>query len=250
MKKLLFILSLFVSCAGSGQITFLHKADGFQTLGIGSIGSTTYTGGKLYILFAGTTNTSSPATVSLSGGATTWTEIANIVSDDGTMRLQAFRYAPASNETTAVTVTYTGTQNGGFVQMGEITGADVTGTNGSNAIVQAVTDAIDANANPSITMSALTGNNAAIVGFINNLNPFGGTVEAGWTDRNQSGYATPDCGGLYMTRPNAGDNTPTVTAATSNWAGIAIEIKSAARRRINITKINTNECREIHIARR
>lgn len=234
MKKFLGIL-LFISSVCNGQISFSHTQSGFSTTGIGSISSATYEAGKLYILFAGTTNPTSPATVSLSGGATVWTEIANVVSDGDNMRIQAFRYAPASNETTAVTVTYTGSQNGGYIQLVTITGADVTGTNGSNAIVQAVTDAIDANANPTITLAAFTSSrNAAIAGFINNTNPFGGAAESGWVEQHENGYDTPATGGYYMTRVDAADTTPTVTAASSNWAGIAIEIKASGRRIFNI----------------
>ena len=227
MKKLLFLLFPVFSY---GQITFTHQASGFDTNGIGSIGSTTYDAGKLYILFAGTTNSSTPATVSLSGGATVWTEIANQISDDGLMRIQAFRYAPAADETAVVSITYTGSQNGGYVQVCEITGVDVTGTNGSNAIVQSVGDAIDANANPSITLATLNSRSGVIAGFINTINPFTGAAESGYVEQHESGYNTPTTGGYYMTRTNAGDNTPTVTAASSNWAGIAIELRASGRR--------------------
>lgn len=227
------------------NISFLHKNSGFATTGIGSIGSQTYVAGKLYILFAGTTNPTNPATVSLSGG--TWTEIANIVSDGGDMRLQAFRFAPAVDTTTAVTIIYTGSQNGGYIQLCEIRGADVSGTNGSNAIVQAVTNAIDASANPSITMMAIANaRNSVIAGFINNRNPFGGTAESGWTEQHEGGYATPDTGGIYITRAMTTDNTPTITAAASNWAGIAIEIKSQDSESIDWTyKLNRDKTLKI-----
>lgn len=228
MKRLLFILFPVFSY---GQITIAEYTVGFQTLGIGSISSKTYEAGHLYIIFAGTTNTTTPATVSISGGSTTWTEISNIVSDGSTMRIQAFRYAPASNTTTALTITYTGSQNGGFTIGYDINGADVTGTNGSNGIVQSVTDAIDASANPTITMAAISSsNNAVLVGFINTLNPFGGTAETDWTEDEDNGYADPTTGGYVMHRLLTTDNTPTVTAASSNWAGIAIEIKRSGRR--------------------
>ena len=227
MKKLIFLLFPVFSY---GQITFTHKASGFSTSGIGSIGSTTYEAGKLYILFAGTTNSSTPATVSLSGGATSWTLITSIISNDGLMRIEAFRYAPASNETAVVTITYTGSQNGGYIQVCEITGVDVSGTNGSNAIVQSVTDGASAGTDPTITLAALNGRSGVITGFINNLNPFGGAAESGYVEQHENGYATPTTGGYYMTRVNAGDNTPTVTASSSNWAGIAIELKALGRR--------------------
>lgn len=230
MKKILVIL-FFISCRCEAQITIVEYVSGFNTGGIGSIASHTYEAGKIYIVFAGTTNSTTPATVSLSGGATTWNEIANIVSDGSTMRIQAFRYAPGSNETTTVTVNYTGSQDGGFVIGYAVTGADVTGTNGSNAIVQSATDAIDANANPTITMTAISSNrNAVVCGFINTLNPFGGTAETDWTETEDNGYNTPTTGGYGMYRLSTTDNTPTVTAASSNWAGIAIEIKSPFRR--------------------
>ena len=232
MKKLIFLLFPVFSY---GQISFTHIASGFGSSGIGSVGSTTYTAGKLYIFFAGTTNAGgTPATVSLSGGATVWTQIANVTSDDGTMRLQAFRYAPASNETAVVSISYTGTQDGGYIQLCEVSGAVVSGTNGSDGIIQVVTDAIDTNPNPTITLATLGARGGVIAGFINNANPFGGTAESGWVEQHENGYSTPTTGGYYMTRINTGDNTPTVTAASSNWAGVAIEIRASGRRAVVI----------------
>jgi hypothetical protein len=117
----------------------------------------------------------------------------------------------------------------------EITGVPTTGTNGADAIVQAVTNTGTASANPSISMTAISdGRNAVMTFFTNSVNPFGGTPESGWTENYDVGYATPDNGTYIMRRLTTTDNTPTVTAAASDWSGIAIEIKSAARRRIII----------------
>jgi hypothetical protein len=112
-----------------------------------------------------------------------------------------------------------------------ITGANVTGTNGSNGIIQSPTATSNAVIQPSITMSALQGGSGVLAGWINDFNPPTGTAESGWTEANDAGYATPTTGGYFLIRNNSGDNTPSWTAGSlSNWAGIAIEFKSAFRR--------------------
>lgn len=228
MKKLIFLLFPVFSY---GQITVSEYAGGYSTSGVASISSKTYEAGHVYFIFAGTTNSATPATVSISGGSTSWTLVTSIISTDGLMRLEVFRYAPASNTTTGLTISYTGSQNGGFSLGYDITGAQVTGTNGSDAIVQSVTDGASTSANPTITMAAISNpRNAVICGFINNANPFGGTPESGWTEEEDNGYNTPNTGGYVMYRLITSDNTPTVTAASSTWAGIAIEIRASGRR--------------------
>ena len=235
MKRLLFLLFPVFSY---GQIVIQEYSVGFQTLGIGSISSKTYEAGHLYIIFAGISNSSTPATVSLSGGSTTWTEIGGaggVLNGSSFRRIQAFRYAPASNTTTSITITYTGSQDGGFAVGYDITNVDVGGTNGSNAIVGFQVGS-GCGANPSLTMAALssTGRNAVLSSFINSVNPFGGSPESGWTEYEDNGYAIPDTGGYVMYRIGTTDNTPTVTIGAGCWAGMAMELK-ANNRRIIIT---------------
>jgi hypothetical protein len=231
MKKLIFLLFPVFSY---GQMTVTGASSGYQTLGIGSINNQTWNIGELIICFAGTTNSGgTPATVSLAGTSQTWTQIDNKLNIAGDYRIQAFRYVATTNAVANATtnITYTGTQDGGWTITLRITGADITGTNGANAIVQSVTDAQNTDANPDITMAAIANvKNSIVCGFINNQNPFGGAPESSWTEYGEGGYSTPTTGGYTMFRVGTTDNTPTVTAASSNWAGIAIELRAAGRR--------------------
>ncbi len=230
MKKLIFLLFPVFSY---GQITSITSSSGYNTAGFASI-TPGMIGGKLYLLFIGTSNAGgTPATVSIAGTGQTWTELVTaggVVNATSGKRLQVFMSAPASNNANATNFTYTGVQDGGFVIEYEITGAKTTGTNGADAIVQAVGGQANT-ANPNASISSLQTGASMIFALINDANHFGGTPESGWTESEDGGYATPNTGGYGMYRINTTDNTPTVTAASSNWAGIAIELKPAVSRR-------------------
>jgi hypothetical protein len=231
MKKLLTILLLLPAFCFS-QITITELGGGFQTSGVGSTNGIIFVAGRLYIVVAGITNAGgTPATMSITGTGQTWTQIINatgvtVASDN--YRIQAFRYAATTNHTNNVVYNYTGTQDGSFAAVLEVTGVDVTGTNGSNAIVQTVSNAADATANPSLTLAAIAnGSNAVIAAFMRNSNPFNGTPESGWTEELDGGYNSPTTGGYILHRLTTTDNTPTVTASSGNWVGIAMELKSS-----------------------
>jgi len=238
MKFILFIFT-FVSIACNGQVTITNVAGSFTTLGVGLTTGLTMTAGKLYIIFAGTSNNAGTvATIGISGTGQTWTEIGTAGGATNTTskkRIQAFRFAPTSNNTNDIIYTYTGTQDGGWVQIYEITGCDVSGTNGSNAITQSA-GGFSNSANPSTIFGSIQPNASIILALINDVNPFTGAPESGWTESVDGGYATPDTGGYVMYRIGTTDNSPTVTAASSGWASIAIELKpSSGRRRIRNT---------------
>ena len=189
--------------------------------------------GKLYIVIVGTSNDAGTvATVSLSGTGQTWDEISSaggVVNGGNRKRIQAFRFSPSSTNTNTISITYTGTQDGGWVQLYEIGGVDVSGTNGVNAIVQSNVGSANS-ADPTLTLSALQLRASVLFAVINGTNPFGGTPESGWTESIDAGYATPNTGGYIMYRTNTSDNTPTVTMSSDNWAGFAIEFKASFRR--------------------
>jgi len=230
MKKILFLLFPIISY---GQMTITGVSNGYQTLGIASAGTGAYAVGDFFIAFCGTTNSGgTPATVSLAGTSQTWTQIGSALNISGDYRIQAFRWAATTSAGSGtINVTYTGTQDGGWMIVLKVTGADVTGTNGSNGIVQFANDAQNTDANPDITMSVISNSrNSVVCGFINNQNPFGGGPESSWTEYGEGGYNTPTTGGYTMYRTGTTDNTPTVTASASNWAGIAIELKASGRR--------------------
>lgn len=234
MKKLLAIFFL-LPLVCFGQLVITSPTNAFNTAGVGAIVSPTLTNGRLYILYVGVSNSGgTAATASVTGTGQTWTQLGSSTNTSGDKRIQVFHYAATSTTTSNISFSYTGTQDGSWVQLYEITGCPMTGTNGSDALVQYIPSE-GTSTDPSISgMNPLQARAAVIAGFINNSNPFTGTVEAGWTEDIDDGFSTPTIGGYTMHRLNTTDNTPTVTAASSDWIGVAIEIKSSGRRIFNI----------------
>ena len=239
MKKLLFILFLFpVIANGQAAITEIVIGGNFSTGGHASF-TWTKTAGVLYIVIYGTVRSgATPATVSLSGSGETWTELGSAGGALNTTtqgRVQAFRFLCTSTVTQATSVSYSGTQEGGWFGVYQITNVITTGTNGADAITQVVTATDNATQHPSITMAALGGRASVLTGWINDINPNSGSAESGWTITEDGGFATPTTGGVVMKRENTTDNTPSWAEGGglfSNWAGIAIEFSSSNRRRV------------------
>ncbi len=231
MKKIIFLLFPAFSY---GQMTITNLGGSFNTAGVSSIGSITMNAGNLYIIFTGTSNDAGTvATVSLAGTGQTWTEITSaggVTNGGNRKRLQAFRVAPTSTNSNTINITYTGVQDGGWAQLYEITGCDVSGTNGSNGIVNNNVGSANG-ANPTLTLSTAILNRGMVVfALANGTNPFTGSPESGFTELLDGGYATPNTGGYLMYMANTTDNTPTVTMSSDNWAGIAIELRASGRR--------------------
>lgn len=241
MKHLLSIL-FFCPLICFGQVVITVTTHGnytYSTSAIGTIASQTYSAGKFYLLIHMRVDGSTPSNFTVTGTSSTWTEVANvtgITSGTPTARIKVFRYAPTSDVTESLSMSGAGLEDGSIVVLYEITGVVTTGTNGSNAIVQAVTNSGDASANPSITMSALEspGRNTVIAFFGNNVNPFGATPETDWTELSEGGFTVPTTGGVFIRRNTTTDNTPSVTASASDWIGVAIELRLKEMRKIVI----------------
>jgi hypothetical protein len=229
MRKILTILFLLPFFA-SAQITVTSVNSAFNSAGVGTVVGQAFVTGRLYIMYVGVSNNAgTPATVALTGTGQTWTLIDELVTDQGNHRIATYRFACVSSTTQNITFGYTGTQDGSWFSLLEVTGTDNGGTNGSNAIVQVVKDALDATADPTVTMAAISSTrNAVLFGFCSNANPPGGTPESGGVEDADNGYNTPTTGGYTYHRLSTTDNTPIVTAASSNWAAIGIELKSTS----------------------
>jgi len=231
MIKLLFIF-LLISCNLFSQISITETPTGaytYSTSRIGVTNSQTYTAGKLYIiLYMAIDETTTPGDFGVTGTGTTWTEVANITGiTTGTnlARLKVFRCVPTVTVTEGLTYTVGAFIEGAINCVLEVCGVLTNGTNGSAAIVQAVTGSADATADPSITMASLTGSNNTVFAFFgNDVNPFGATMESGWDELSQGGFNTPATGGVFIQRNTTTDNTPSVVASASNWVGVAIEL--------------------------
>lgn len=240
MKYLLPIL-LFFTCTAQAQIAIGNT--NVITVSSGSAStqirpSTDFTSGRFYLLFVSNPKATTPEEATCTGTSQTWTKVDGLTFNtiaSPTQRITVYRFLATSTFSATTTISFGATQLAISSHLYEITGMDATGTNGSGAVVQAVTNSSDATANPTVAMAAISsGSNAVIAYFANDINPFGGTVESGWTEGFDNGYASPDRGDYSMYRLTTTDNTPTVTAASSDWAGIAIEIKAIGRRRIII----------------
>ena len=121
----------------------------------------------------------------------------------------------------------------------EITGVPMT-NNGADAVVQSVTDSATASTTALVTLASLLNGRASVFScFTNSLDPFGGTVEGGWTEQRDLGCTTfagsTNISGQYiMTRISTIDNTPSATVSSSDWIGAAIELRATGRRAVII----------------
>jgi len=231
MKKILFIL-LLVSNFCFGQITITEVRALATTCGqavFSEVTNITLTAGKLYFYVVWEVNII--GTLSSSDG-NNWETVAQV--GGNAMHLQVYRFMPTTTTTTDdVRITWASPYSqSSKIILYEIENAQ-TGSNGANAIRQVVTDSANA-ADPDITMAALGQRNAVITFWINNQNGFGGTPESGWSELYDSGCVYP-VGFYVMDRITTNDNTPTVTAASSDWKGIAVELIQTGRR---VTLIN------------
>jgi hypothetical protein len=239
MKRILFFL-MFISSIAEAQLTanFFAVEGTSSNITTTTIASRTYTAGRLYIWFVQSRQTAGPPvtpTISMTG--LTWTNIGTVTGHtvaSPIYRTTAFVSTPASTTTVTGSVNWSTTQNGGWLFGYEVSGFSVapTGT-GEGNIRQVVTGNADATADPSITMATLsTDFNAVLVAFENNRNPFTATPEAGWTEHMDQGFSI-GAGRYSMKQVTTSDNTPSLTSASANWLGMAIEVTSAGNRRRN-----------------
>lgn len=166
-----------------------------------------------------------------SGNGLTWTEIANTPYATN-YQITVFRAATGSTSTAGgFTVNFPG--SGGqarqncIIQVLELNGVDVSGTNGANAIAQIIT-ATGSNSNPTINLAAISDCGSGVIGvFGNDIDPFNATPETGFTEIFDVGNSNIDIGGYLSYATNTTDNTVRVTRGNSNWGGIAIQLNKA-----------------------
>lgn len=105
-----------------------------------------------------------PPLPTLSGNGMTWTEVATTTS--GTVRGIVFRGVSSSPSAGAITIDFGGnSQNDCEWIVVELTGLDIRGTNGANAIVQSATGTVNGTS-LSITLSAFSGSLNPTFGFV------------------------------------------------------------------------------------
>lgn len=165
---------------------------------------------------------------SVTGNGLTWVQDSTVTYTDSateTARLTRFRTMGASPTTGATTINQASAPTASMSwTIREYSGTDTTGTNGSGAVVQTVTNTGTGTA-VSASMAAWgdTTNNAADLGVVAITSP---TIspEAGWTAYTQQ----TDFGTMRNMWRIGQDTTPTATLSASDaWAAMATEIKAS-----------------------
>lgn len=174
---------------------------------------------------------SAPATVTVAGNGITWTSVATLthfnIGANDLIRITRFRGMVASPSSGTVVITAAVAQLSIAYSIYEITGVDTSGTHGSGAVVQTVTnDSADVGVSSlTITLAAFgSANNMAIGAFC-----YGGegtsdfSVGTGFTQIHETATA------LLFTEYKLNDTTVDASNSTTQpLAGIASEIKEAA----------------------
>lgn len=228
MKRILSILLLlpvfsYGQISMSNLLTFGPNYCSGCTGGHGGGNTQTFTKGKIYIAI---TASAGFAPASVAAGPNAFTLVSQVTV--GSRYLGLYVYAPLSTHTGAFWFEYS--PNGSCYDYGkgyEISGVP-SGSNGIVAIKQVVTNS-GTSADPSITLSALSSGNAVMAFFINSSGDFTGSPESPFTELWDEGCVTYPISTYGMRNISGSDNTPSFTAASSTWAGIAIELRSGRK---------------------
>lgn len=190
------------------------------------------TSGNLVLLWVYSISASAPNTPTVTGAGLTWVAVANTGDGSSLRKISLFRAMGTVTPGTLTIDFAAQTQTGAAWSIVQYTGMDTTGTDGSGAIVQSVTNnTAGANATSlTITLAAFaSSNNATAGGFGIPLNtaalPAAGS---GFTATGQVNQSTPNLS--IGSEFNAGNDTTVdmnAGAASIPWAGIATEIKQA-----------------------
>ena len=190
--------------------------------------SITPTTNRLVLAAICNSRATSPTLPTLSGCGLTWVQVATVAYVSDTRRLTLFRALGASPTSGALTIDFAGvTQSAAGWVISEYDGIDTSGTDGSAAIVQSVTDNSGAGVGTtaSATLAAFGAAENATFGMFNVNNASGFTAGSGFAeggDVNVSGL-----GSLMAEWRNDNDTSVDATMTSGNWGAIAAEIKAA-----------------------
>ncbi len=241
-KVAIVVCALFLNLLGTGYATaaitttLVADASSSTDATTYTTASITPTANNLVLAWVTNTRASSPTIPTLSGNGLTWVQVATVTwgtISAPTARTTLFRAMGAAPSAGIVTIDFAGsTQTGVGVSIIQFGDVDISGTNGSGAVVQSVTGSTDsatAAAGLSITLAAL-GNaaNATAGGFANFVNSATSiSAGAGYSITPGTTYATPSTS-LRSEFNTTGSTIVNVTqSTTSHIGGIAVEIKAA-----------------------
>lgn len=181
--------------------------------------------------------TADPNVPTLTGNSLTWVQVATVVYDNTSSsrrRITVFRSMGASPTASTLAFDFGGQNQTNVVMLvDEFSGIDTSGTNGSGAIVQAVTNFDNATGTPvstlTVTLAAFGSvNNATYGAFGNGVATDTATAGSGFAKISEDNSGTTT---IRETSEFRADNDTSVDmswSATSELGGIAIEIKAAA----------------------
>lgn len=199
------------------------------TTNAGGDGDGTFTpaAGSLLLAWAISTTTNGVPD-SVTGHGVTWTMIADHVLPTGAGNFSLWAaLAGATPTDTAVTVTYSGTNRGGcLIHVHEVTGVDVSGT-AAQAIVQSPeNNGTDTTGTVTLAAAGASGNRP-VAGFGHAANE-ATTFRTNWSELNDNSQSAPNRSLETQWRSDTFETTASATWATSSeWVGIAAEIKAA-----------------------
>ena len=237
---LLFSLAVIpVLCPAKGfaAITAADLTRGGSNLAATSYTTASITPSSNNLVLAWVTNsktTTAPDNTTLSGNGLTWVRVATVTWGTSTSvsprrRTTLFRAMGAAPTSGTVTIAFGGaSQTGCLWSIQQFAGVSTSGTDGSGAVVQSVTNWADnvSTGGLSITLAALSSSmNATVGGFSNRINSSTSLLAgAGYTAFTGAAVTTPTMS-LRAEWNAAGTTTVDMTqSAISDIAGIAVEI--------------------------
>lgn len=177
--------------------------------------------------------TGTAETPALTGNGLTWEVIASAT--DGGRRVTMLRAMGPSPSSGAVTIDFNGqTQSFCIWTFEELIGVAPGGTNGSDAIVQSVTDVQGSGTSISGTNLAAFANAADLAFYgVHHIANEGNTVADSWTARGVGGSVSFSDGGVlasFRAISKVNDNTPGTTgiswATSSGWYAVGVEVRT------------------------
>lgn len=195
------------------------------------VSSATYTAGKLYFLTLCSRTDAIQPTISSIGSPTgsgiVWTLVDNSDFDASGSRRTLFLYRGVATATVSsgFTITWGQTQTAKSWNVDEISGSDISGTQGSGAIVQSAKNTGASVTSLTVTLGVFSSANNATYGSFGNAGEGSLTAGSGFTRYGNQQVAGEAGLGTEFRADN--DTTVNMSNGTMDIGGIAVEIKIA-----------------------
>lgn len=177
---------------------------------------------------------SSAAPTSATGAGLTWTQVSTTSYSGNSHRVTVFRaYTGSTVNNGTFTVNFPGTGTGQerrscTIQVLELLGVEVTGTNAADAIAGIQTVVGNSNTATATVAGAIEVAGTGMLGiFANDEDDFDGDEEAGWTVLSSHHADNEDLSSTISYSLNTYDNSARMTDMNGNWAAIGIRLAPA-----------------------